>query len=332
MNEFGELKKVPLREIWSHEAHDFTPWLAENIEALGNALGLELELTSREASVGGFALDLLAEDLGSSKTVIVENQLSQTDHDHLGKLLTYAAGFDASIIIWICEEVREEHRQALDWLNQRTDINTQFFAVVVVVLKVDDSKPAIDFNLVVSPNEWQKSKRQGTSTNLSPKAEQYQSYFQELINELRESHDFTGARTAIPRNFFRFASGVKEIRYLASFVKGGKVCAAIDIMGADQEKNKQLYDVLEKRKADFTSMFGGKLKWDRADENKSSKIAVYCDGYIESSDSELEKIREWHIENLLKLKEVFTPEINQALETIDTENSSLLPLESADTA
>ena len=317
MNDFGELKKVPLREIWAHEAHDFTPWLESNIEALGVALGLELELTGREASVGDFSLDLLGTDLNSSRTVVIENQLSQTNHDHLGKLLTYAAGFDASIVVWISEEVRDEHRQALEWLNQRTDTGTHFFAVVVEILKIDDSKPALHFNPVVLPNEWQKYERQKTAIKTSPKLEKYKEYFQRLIDELRERHNFTGARAALPRNFYRFASGFPGIRYCASFVKGSKTYAAIDIMGEIQDENKTLFDALEKRTAGIISNFGSKLEWERLDDSKSSRIAVYREGDIESPDSELEEIKEWHIVNLLKLEQVFTPEIERALEEIE---------------
>ena len=120
---------------------NFTPWLEENIDTLGSALGLKLEVISREASVGEFSLDLLVRDLDNSRTGIIENQYNQTDHTHFGQLLTYAGGLDASIVIWISEHVREEHRAALDWLN-RTNTETQFFAVEVEVLRIDDSRPA----------------------------------------------------------------------------------------------------------------------------------------------------------------------------------------------
>jgi len=316
MSNFGELKKVPLRDVWSHEAIDFTPWLATNIEALGDALGLELELIEREASFGDFSLDLLAKDLGSSRTVIIENQLTQTDHDHLGKLLTYAAGFNASTVIWVSEIVRDEHRQALEWLNQRTDTETQFFAVVVEVLKIDDSKPAFNFKPVVFPNEWQKSKKQKTTANTSSKGEKYRAYFQALIDELREVHKFTGARIGQPQNWYSFSSGIQGVVYSAVFAQGGKARAEIYIDQGDQEKNKLLFDALKDEEEEITANYGNPLEWERLDEKRASRIAIYRDGMIESSDSELEEIRKWQIENLLQIKQVFAPEIQKALREI----------------
>ena len=317
LHNFSELKRVPLREMWKHEASDFTPWLESNIQTLGDALGMDLEVTDREASVGDFSLDLLAQDLGSSRTVIIENQLTQTDHDHLGKLLTYAAGFDASIVVWISEEVRDEHRQAMEWLNQRTDTETQFFAVVVEVLQIDDSKPALDFKLVVFPNEWQKSKQQKASANPSSKGEKYRSYFQALIDELREKHKFTRAKAGQPQSWYAFSSGIQTgIYYDAKFAQGSKVMAGISIYQKFFESRIALFDALESRKPEIESNFGSTLEWNRAEEQQTSVLAVYCDGSIESSDSELEEIREWHIRNLLKLKEVFQPEIEQVLEAL----------------
>ena len=316
MNKFGELKNVPLRNLWPNEATDFTPWLASNITALGNALGLELELVEREASVGDFSLDLLAKDLSTSHSVIIENQLTQTDHDHLGKLLTYAAGFNASIVIWVSESIRDEHRQALEWLNQRTDSETQFFGVVTEVLQIDNSKPAYNFKPVVFPNEWQKSKKSRTTNNISTKGEKYRNYFQALIDELREKHKFTGAKAGQPQNWYSFSSGINGILYGANFTQGGKVRTELYIDQGDHEQNKNLFDCLIEKSTQIADRFGTTLEWERLDNKRASRVAIYRDGSIEYSDQELEEIREWHISNLLKFKEVFPQIIKSTINEI----------------
>jgi len=308
---FGEIQKVPLREMWPHEASDFTPWLAENIDELGKALGMDLELIEQEASVGDFSLDILAKDLGTSNSVIIENQLTQTDHDHLGKLITYSAGFNATTVIWISEALREEHRQALDWLNQRTDSETSFFGVVVEVIKIDNSKPAFNFKLVASPNEWQKNKKRKTqSSATSTKGEKYKIYFQSLIDTLRETHRFTAAKAGQPQNWYSFSSGVNGIYYGANFAQGGKARTELYIDLGDQDKNKFIFDELIKNKDNIESNFGIPISWERLDGKRASRLAVYMDGSIDDSDSNLESIQLWHIDNLLKLKKVFGSKIS----------------------
>lgn len=306
----GELKKVPLREIWPREASDFTPWIAENLEELGKALGMDLELTEVEAGVGDFSLDVLAKDLGTSHTVIIENQLTQTDHDHLGKLLTYAAGFDASTIIWISESIREEHRQALDWLNRRTDGETLFFGVVVSLIKIDDSRPAFSFSLAASPNEWQKNKSGRTGSSVSSKGEKYRAYFQSLIDELREKHRFTAAKVGQPQNWYTFSSGIRGIGYGANFASGGKARAELYIDLEDVEKNKYVFEELERNKADIESMFDEPVSWERLEDKRASRLAFYCDASIYDSDADLEQVHVWHIEKLLQIKDNLGPKVS----------------------
>lgn len=322
MGKFGKLKKLGLRKIWSKEASDFTPWLSSNITALGEALGLDLELTDRESNVGDFSLDLLARDLGTSRTVIIENQLTQTDHDHLGKLLTYAAGFGASIVIWVSESIRDEHRQALDWLNQRTDSDTQFFGVVIEVLQIDDSKAAYNFKPVVFPNEWQKSRRRQLSGKVSSKGEKYRQYFQTLIDELREKYKFTGARIGQPQNWYSFSSGYSGIPYAAVFAQGGRVRVEIYIDQGDFDKNKGLFDFLYSQKEKIEEESGLTIEWERLDDKRASRTAVYRDGSIGDSDNELEEIRQWHVGKLLALKNVFNPLLKAGLKEVGRQSTN----------
>lgn len=307
MKVLSKLRRLNLREAWAKEAGEFTPWLADNIEELGAALGMELELETREASVGDFSLDLLAKDLGTGRTVVIENQLTQTDHDHLGKLLTYAAGFGASVVIWVAEAIREEHRQALEWLNQRTDTDTEFFGVVVELLQIDDSKPAYDFKPVVFPNEWQKTKRSQTAGRVSTRGEAYRQYYQPLIDELREKHKFTGARIAQPQNWYAFSAGTSGVPVSAVFTGDGTARVELYIDLGTVEANKALFDWLQSQKDNIEKQVGFPLQWERLDGKRASRICVSRSGSIESSAEELEQLRKWQIERLLLFKKVFAP-------------------------
>ena len=153
------IQKVPLREVWPHEAHDFTKWLAEeqNLATLGMAVGIELELIETESSVGSFNVDIYAQESGTGRKVIIEHQLEDTNHDHLGKVITYAAGKGAEVVIWVVAHARDEHRQAIEWLNQHTDSDFGFFLVEVELWKIGDSLPAPRFGVVEQPNEWTKT-------------------------------------------------------------------------------------------------------------------------------------------------------------------------------
>lgn len=146
-----------LRTVWSNEAQAFTPWLAEHLDALGDALGIAIELEERESSVGAFSLDILARDQDSGEAVVIENQIEQSDHEHLGKLITYASGKDAKWIVWIVKEAREEHRAAIEWLNKISDDTIGFFLVEIQLWKIDDSNPAPKFEVVEQPNGWSKA-------------------------------------------------------------------------------------------------------------------------------------------------------------------------------
>jgi len=312
MRDFGEIKPVDIREIWANEATDFTPWLAEHIDQLGQALGMELEAQEREAGVGDFSLDILAKDLGTGRTVVIENQLTETDHDHLGKLMTYAGGFDAAVLVWIAKELRDEHRKALEWLNQKTGPDVDCFGVAIEVIRIDSSRPAFNFKLVVLPNEWQKD-RGGSRPVASPKSEAYRAYFQRLIDELRTTHKFTGARVGQPQNWYSFASGVSGITLGNSFTQDGKVRAEVYIDLEDKEQNKNLFDRLLEEQVAVQKEYGSALAWERLDDKRACRIAAYTEGKIEAPTEILAQLQEWSIQNLLKLKRVVLPQIKAIL-------------------
>ena len=299
-----------LRATWPNEAQHFTPWLADNIAELGEALGMDLELQQTEAPVGGYSLDILATDLNSSRPVIIENQLEATNHGHLGQLLTYAAGFDAGVVVWVTREFRDEHRQALDWLNQRTGEDTQFFGVAVELWRIGDSLPAPHFNLVATPNGWRKEtvarSENHTDATTSERMERYRDFFQSLIDTLREQHQFTNVRKGQAQNWCNFSTGRSHVAYKADFTNQQQARVSIRIDYPDGERNLRLVNDLELRKDEVQSRLGS-LNWQQVEGRRACLITLERPGSIQDDDDTLEDLQSWMVDNLLKFKEVFGP-------------------------
>lgn len=166
--EFAEINEIPLRRFFPGEGTDFTPWLIENIEYLGNAIGIDIIDAEREVKIGDFSLDIQAFESGTERVIAIENQFDKTDHRHLGQLMTYMAGIKANIIVWIAEEFRYEHISAINHLNQISDKNVEFFCIRPRLIKIANSPPSIEFLVIAKPDEWVKDKKPSTQGYTPP--------------------------------------------------------------------------------------------------------------------------------------------------------------------
>lgn len=306
MTDLGTLVRQDLRKVWPSEPAHFTKWLADHLDQLGAELGLELELIRTESGVGDFSVDILARDLAQKdRTVVIENQLTPTDHKHLGQAITYAAGEDASAVVWVCPEIREEHRAAIDWLNRGLAGKTDFYAVVVEVLQIDDSKPAVNFRVVAWPAERTARQTIRDPEETTEKGQLYQQFFQRLLDELREKHRFSNARVGQPQNWYSFSSGVRGFRYSAAFKKGNQLGVEVYIDLGDEDQNLAALRALQEDKPTLEREIGEQLSWEELDSRRACRVALYRSGSIVDPQDKLDEYREWTVEKLLAFKAAF---------------------------
>lgn len=287
----GKFQKVKLREIWKHEALDFTNWLAldENLELLSEVLGINIINAQTEVGVGKFAVDVLAED-ENGKKVIIENQLEVTNHDHLGKIITYAAGLQAETIIWVVSKAREEHEQAVNWLNENTTEDANFFLVEIEAWKIDDSAPAPRFNIVAKPNDWAKIVRQSGTANKVTDLKLKQQEFWNKLREYGEEHSkyVSSWQKALPQHWLNITIGTSRA-HLAATVNTRKNQVGMDLYISD---DKDLYYLLEKNKDKIEQELGEKLIWSELPDKKASLIGIAKSGDFRDEAQEAELI-EW---------------------------------------
>lgn len=260
------IELTDLREVWPHEALDFTPWLADNIELLSNAIGIDIAVKEIEDPVGSFNVDIYGYEIGTDKPIIIENQLENTNHDHLGKLITYAAGKKANYIIWLVKSVREEHKSAIEWLNNHTDNDTNFFLCEIKLYCIGNSDPAVKFEIAESPNNWQKViKKENSANSTEQKRYDYWVAFQDYAFQNKEFENNFSKRTPSLRQWLSYSIGSSEAGLnISQILSRNEIRVEIYI---NQDMN--LYNKLLDNKETIEKACGFSLDWQELSEKKS---------------------------------------------------------------
>ena len=304
MTELERLEEIKdLRKIWPHEALDFTPWLAsdENIGILSNAIGLEITVEETESSVGNFNSDIYAVESGTDRRIIIENQLADTDHDHLGKIITYASGLDASVVIWIVESARDEHASAIEWLNKYTSDDLAFFLVEVHAYTIGDSLPAPYFKIIEQPNDFAKTVKKISKNGSLSAAEEARLEFWTQFNDVLEADGKPfNKRKATTDHWYEIAVGTSQGHISIDLVnKEHRVRVGFWI-----PDNKDMYDSLFEKKDMIEEDFGSELVWDRLDGKKASLVCTYIKGLDFKKQDNYPELMQQIIDTVVKLRDV----------------------------
>lgn len=314
MPEFGSLESQDVREYWEHEADNFTPWLADQIRnepvsELEDTLGLDLEVIEEEKSVGRYNVDILAEVVDDNRNVVIENQLNSSDHDHLGKSIAYASGVDADIIVWIAPRFYDEHRDAMQWLNENSREGVNLFAIRLEVWRIGESEPAVRLNPVVEPSEW-KEKAQRSEDELTDTEELREEFWTEFRDLIEERETPLSARKPFPDYYYNNPIGKAgfELQFTIKFSENELSVGLVIRDDADA------YWELAESQEEINAQFGQEVNWEDPEETRAgkerSKITVTKQANVTNEEQWAEYL-EWMLENGEKFHEVFYDRLQQ---------------------
>lgn len=300
----GKLTEVDVRELWKHEQYDFSEWLSkdENLEYLNEILGLTLVDVDKEVFVGPYRCDLVAKDETSGITVVIENQLEGTNHDHLGKILTYASGLDAKTMVWIVREAKEEHRSAVEWLNNNTNSDINFFLIEIHAYRIGDSAPAPKFEVVEKPNDFVKHSKGNNANKELNKSQSERLVFWEQFNQVvvNRGKPFN-LRKATPDHWYDVAMGTSEAHVAIDLINKNNYII-VEVVISD---NKDLFDQLFSNKEEIESRLGFEMIWDRLDNKKASRIKHRIPGLNFDDHSNYDDLMNKTIDIAVKVRDVF---------------------------
>ena len=301
--QLGRILQMHPREVWPHEALHFTPWLLQNVDVLSELLGMDLILEAAEHPVGDFSLDLKGYDEATGDVVIVENQLEFSDHGHLGQILTYAAGTDPTTIIWITTDFRPERRAAIDWLNERTDEKTRFFGVTIKVVRIGNSEPAPNFELVAQPNDWEKQVRRANSASeASGKAATYAKFWELVLERIRSQHPTWSRARRSTQNWVNTSIGASGVVLSMAFTRAGLI-TQFYFEDADASANARRFEAALTHRNDFEAALGGPAEWDLMEGRKAARIVDGPADFMVTDTERWPEMIDWLIGSQIRMRQ-----------------------------
>lgn len=302
MAEIGRLIEVDVRELWKHEQYDFSNWLAKdsNIEYLNEILGLTLIDVNKEINVGPYRCDIVATDETSGLKVIIENQLESTNHDHLGKIITYASGLDAKVIVWIVKEAKEEHRAAIEWLNNYTSSEIDFFLIEIHAYKIGDSNPAPKFEVVEKPNDFVKRSKNMDDGELNTSQTERLIFWTQFNEKILSKGKPFNLRKPTTDHWYDVAIGTSAAKIAVDLVNKEN-CIVIELY---IHSDKELYDSLFEKKNEIERELDMLFEWDRLDSKKASRIKHYIHGLDFENHSNYDQMMDEVIDKVIRMRRV----------------------------
>ncbi len=301
----GKLNEVDVRELWKHEQYDFSEWLAkeDNIEYLNDILGLTLVDVDKEVFVGPYRCDIVAKDETSGITVVIENQLEGTNHDHLGKIVTYASGLNAKTMVWIVKDAKEEHRAAIEWLNNNTNSEINFFLIEIHAYKIGDSDPAPMFEVVEKPNDFVKHSKAPITDKELNKSQSERLLFWEQFNQIviNRGKPFN-LRKATTDHWYDIALGTSDAHVAIDLVSRNNYIV-VEVYINDK---KELFDRLLSYRETIEKELGFEMEWDRLDNKKASRIKYRIPGLDFDDHSNYDELMNHTIDIAVKMRDVFS--------------------------
>lgn len=308
--DLGTLNKVSPRKKWNNEARDFTPWLANNIDKLNEAIGIEMEVENTEVAVGPYSADVLARDTGTGEYIVIENQLEKTNHDHIGKAITYASVLDAATIIWIATEFTEEHKKALDWLNDHTTDDISFYGVQLELWQIEESKAALRFNIVSKPNQAvRQAAKSKLSEELSDKRKFQLEFWNKFKDKIAQTKKIPSLQTPRPQYWFDITLGKSNI-HISNTCNTDDNTVGVRVYIGNKIADTMLPFLVSKKK-DIETKIGKELSWNPNPDNRD-KVIVLLHKTDFSDNKKVEDAINWLVEYSIKFREIFSTIIKQA--------------------